>query len=520
MSTITMPASHASDRSKGLTLLFVLALGKFLFHLFVNATTAYGYFRDEFYYIACSDHLAWGYVDQPPFSVFMLKISRLIFGDSLVAIRVLPALAGAGVIFLTGLIVRRLGGTVFAMLLACLSVFVAPIYLGMNGYYSMNSFDQLFWTLSAYLLILIVRNPSKKLWLLLGVIMGLGVLNKVSILWLGAGIFLGLLATPQRRLLLTSGPWLAAGVAALLFLPHVIWQFTNDFPLLEFMENASAHKYVERSTWQFLQEQILLMHPFTFPIWISGIYFFLFHPRGRKYRIIAIIYLTTLLILLLNTTSKAEYLSPTYPMLLAGGAVLIGMALKERLTWLKSIFIVLLFSGGVLIMPLVVPVLSVESYIEYAKKLGQSPSTTEKKEMGELPQFYADMFGWDTMAKEVSTVYQKLTLREQEGSVFFGQNYGEAGAIDFYRKYYPLPRAISGHNNYWLWGPGEVAENAVVIILGGDKEDHLKVFEQVEQEGLVQSKYAMPYENNLPVYVCRHMKMTAMDTWPGVKHYD
>ena len=520
MNSSSIFGSKRSDTRLVFLSLVVIVVVKVLLHLLVNATTAYGYFRDEFYYIACSDHLAWGYVDQPPFSIFMLKISRLILGDSLVAIRVLPALIGAGVVFMTGLLARKLGGNTFASVLAAIAVFIAPIYLAFSGYYSMNVFDQFFWTLSAYILVSIIQKPDQKKWLLLGLILGVGLLNKISVLWLGGGIFVGLLLTSERKLLATRGPWLAGVIAFVLFMPHIIWQISNEWPLLEFIKNASASKYVERPPLEFLKEQVLLMHPFPFLISLLGLFYFFFDRTGKKYRSLAIIYLTTIFILLLNPTSKAEYLSPAYPMLVAGGAVLLSRLIKEGYFWLKALIVSLFLAGGALTLPLVVPILPVEVFIQYAQALGIMPSSTENKEMGKLPQFYADMHGWEEMSKEVSTVYESLTTYEKSRSVFYGQNYGEAGAVQFYSSKYPLPRAISGHNNFWIWGPGAITEDAVVIILGGDIEGHKKVFTDIKEKGFFRTQYAMPYENNLPIYVGRQMKVSVSEMWPKNKHYD
>lgn len=518
MISSSVPVSKEAKPSIIFLSLGIIAAFKFLLHLIVNATTAYGYFRDEFYYLACSDHLAWGYVDQPPFSVAMLKLSSLLFGESLWAVRVFPALAGAGVIFLTGLIVMKLGGKLFEVILAAIAVFVAPIFLAMNGFYSMNSFDHLFWICAVYLVMLIFDKPSLRLWVVLGIVLGLGLMNKISVLWLGAGIFVALMLTPKRLFLLTKGPYIAAGIAFLVFLPYLIWQQVYDWPLLEFIENASSQKYTEKSAFDFTLEATMMMHPVNALIWMAGLAYFLFNQNGKKHRWIGIIFLVIFLILISNKTSKAEYLAPAFPMLLAGGAVLIGSWLKNK--WVRVSIVVLLIVGGILTAPLVVPLLPVEDYIAYAKAIGLEPSTSEKKELGPLPQFYADMHGWENMAIEISKIYENLPDADKGNAKFFGQNYGEAGAIAFYRNKYPLPPAVSGHNNYWIWGPGKANKDVVVIILGSNLEDNSKIFEEVEQKGIVVSKYAMPYESNLPVFVARNPKVFLEEIWCELKHYD
>src|SRR5689334_8660917 len=137
------------NRSEKIT---IVAFGAacFLIHFIVNLNGAYGFFRDELYYIACSDHLAWGYVDQPPFSLFVLKLSRMIFGDSLPAIRLVPSLAHAATIVMTGLIVKEMGGRTFAVFFACLCVFVSIIHIGMTLIFSMNAIDIVMWAVAIY----------------------------------------------------------------------------------------------------------------------------------------------------------------------------------------------------------------------------------------------------------------------------------------------------------------------------------------------------------------------------------
>ncbi|MEK7249038.1 MAG: glycosyltransferase family 39 protein, partial [Bacteroidota bacterium] len=224
------------------TMLFTLAVMNFLLHVIVNATTAHGYFRDEFYYIACSEHLAFGYVDQPPLSILLLAINRFLFGDSLVALRIMPALAAALTVFLTGKIAAALGGNRFAKSLAALCSLIAPQYLGMLNFFSMNAVDLLFWTIAVLIVVNIMREGNPKLWLSFGVVAGLGAQNKFSILFLCFGIAVGLLLTSERTHLRNKWFWLGATIAAIIFLPHVIWQIVNNYPTLEFVRNATLNK--------------------------------------------------------------------------------------------------------------------------------------------------------------------------------------------------------------------------------------------------------------------------------------
>lgn len=501
------------------SLLLFLAFLKLTFHIGVNALSSYGYFRDEFYYLACSEHLAWGYVDQPPFSIAVLAFSRTILGDSLVALRLLPAVAGATTVYLGGLIARELGGRKFAQGLAAGAVFAAPILLAMNSVYSMNSFDFVVWTTVAYLLLRILKTGNPGLWIVLGIVSGLGLMNKISVAWLGLGIFAGFLFTPYRPLLKTRWPWFAGAVALTMFLPYVLWNIANDFAHLEFIRNATEEKYSSLTPVRFVVDQILLQNPVSLPIWLGGLWFFFFSTAGKQFRHLGIIYLTAFVVLVANQHSKAEYLAPAYPMIFAGGSVWIEQLVSSRSFAWKTATVTLLATSGIILTPLASPVLPVESYVAYSDFLGMKPHTAENKQLAELPQFYADMFGWEELTATVLTVYKSLSHDEQRSCVIYTQNYGEAGSISFLGKSFGLPPVVSGHNNYYLWGPGRDSV-AVVIIIGGDIDDHRMGFAFVEEAARAYCRYCMPYENNLPIYVARGLKHSLEEVWAQTKHYD
>lgn len=510
-----MTTTPNAETSPGKFVPFAFALLTLLVHLAVGK--GYGYFRDEFYYIACSNHLAWGYVDHPPFSIGLLALSRLLLGDSVIAIRLTPTLAGAVVVFITGLMVLEMGGKRLAQTLACIAVLIAPIFLGNDTFYSMNALDILFWVLAAYLILLILKNNDLKLWILLGVVIGLGLLNKISMLWFGAGFFAGLILTPQRKLLKTPGPWIAGIIAGLLFVPNILWQVKNGWPTLEFMHNATTFKMAGVSPVKFLLEQFQVLHPLTLPLTLSAFVFFFASKDGKGFRMLGFLYLTVFVLLIVNGKSRPGYLAPAYPMMFAAGATWLDRFISKP--GIKIAYAVLMIIGGIVTAPLALPILPVESYIRYSGALGVKPSTEENKEIAALPQFFADMQGWDAMEAEVARVFNQLTPQERANSAIFAQNYGDAGAMELLGRKDHLPDVMSGHNNYWLWGPPQHPLD-VVIIIGGDKEDHLQSFESVEPAGLVRCGYCMPYENNQTVFVCRRLKATPAELWPRAKHYD
>src|ERR1700678_3114874 len=160
----------------------------------------YGFFRDELYYRACAEHLAWGYVDQPPLIALIAWFARHAFGDSLFAVRLLSALAGAAVVFLTGWIAREFGGGLFAQFLAALAMLFAPAFLAFDSFLSMNAFEPLFWLLCAWIAIRVVKGASPKLWLAFGAIAGLGLENKHTMLVFGFALVAGLLISGKGRL--------------------------------------------------------------------------------------------------------------------------------------------------------------------------------------------------------------------------------------------------------------------------------------------------------------------------------
>ncbi len=478
----------------------------------------YGYFRDEFYYIACSEHLALGYVDQPPLSIFILAVSRALLGDSIAALRFLPAVAAAATVYLAGLMTRELGGGVRAVVVACTAAVIAPVHLAMSGFYSMNSFDVFFWSLALYILIVMIKRDDPKMWLSFGLVAGLGLLNKISMAFLCFGILVGLLLTEHRRWLMTKWLWLGGAIAGLLFLPHIIWQITNAWPTLEFMHNAATMKNAPISPAEFLLGQVTDLHPFNFLVWFPGLLMLLFHREMKRWRIIGWAYIA-ILVLFIVQQAKVYYLSPIYPVLFASGAVGIELlSSSQGRRWMQSGLVALLAAGGILVAPLALPVLSVETYIEYSHALGQTPKAAERQELGLLPQHFADRFGWEEKVAAVARAYNRLTPEERAHCTIYADNYGRSGAVDFLGRQYGLPRAISGHNNYWLWGPGDSTVN-VVIILGGNREDHEQAFDDVIETEVVTNEYCMPYENNLRVFICRGMKGSLQDVWPRVKKY-
>ena len=473
----------------------------------------YGIFRDELYFLACGEHLDWGYVDQPPFIALVAWIARHL-GTSLLAVRILPVLAAAGLVALTGAMARRLGGGLFAQFLACLTALIAPIYIALGHFLSMNIFEPLFWMAMAYVGIVIFQGGSEKLWIVFGLLAGLGLENKHTTLFFGSSFVLAMLLTRQRRHFARPWIWLGGVGAAIVFAPNALWEVRHHFATIELLQNiAHSHKNAPVSLGSFAAQQLLLLHPINAVVWIAGLVWLL---RRAELRVLGLTWLICFAEFVVMK-GKVYYLAPAYPMLLAAGGVAIEQWTASRArAWRVAVAAVVALTGAALA-PLTLPILPVETYIAYQKALHFAPPPTENHEFGPLPQQYADMFGWPEMAATVAQVYDKLPPADRARCFIFGQNYGEAGAIDWYGPRYGLPKAISGHQNYFLWGPRGY-DGSVGIVLADDRERLEELFGRVELAAHVQHPYSMPYEH-FNVYVVHDAKVPLPELWPKIKKW-
>ena len=510
-------ARERTDDRADLVVLALIALAKLVFHL--ATSRGYGIFRDELYYIACSQHLALGYVDHPPLSIVLLWLSRHTLGDSLPALRFLAALAGAASVFVSGLIARELGGRRGAQVLTALAVFFAPVFLAFSHFFSMNVFDLLFWAVLELLAVRILQRDEPRLWVPFGVVAGLGLQNKYSVLFFVFGLSVGLSLTPQRRQLASPWPWIGGGLAALIFLPHVWWQVRTGWPSLEFMARASAEKNLPISPLAFFLQQILLLNPVLFPLWLAGLLALLFAPALARVRALGWAYVAVF-VLFVTQRAKVYYLAPIYPVLFAAGAVILERWCARRAWhWPLPIASAVTVVVGLILVPMAVPVLPVETFLAYQRVLGLSQPQMERNARAELPQVFADMYGWTELVDTVARVYERLPAEQRGRAVVLVRNYGEAGAIDFLGAPRGLPRAISGHNNYWLWGPGDLQRDDTVIAVGLSREELLTGFETVEPADTVRCQYCMPYENNVPVHIARGLRAPVAELWQRLKRF-
>jgi 4-amino-4-deoxy-L-arabinose transferase-like glycosyltransferase len=493
-----------------------IAAADLVFHLLI--ANRYGIFRDELYYLACSEHLGAGYVDQPPAIAFIAWIARHVFGESLIGLRFLPAVAGAATVWLTGKLARELGGGTFAQALAALATFATPVFLLMHHWLTMNAFEPLIWLACAWCIVRAINRDEPRFWLWFGLLIGVGMETKYSVAFFAFAVVAGLLLTRHRRFLASKWIWIGALCSLLIFLPNLIWLVRHNFPFLELMHNIrNSHRDVVRGPVAFVIDQAMMINPILFPLWVGGFAWLFLSGQGSRFRILGWIY-ALLLVAFIVLKGKNYYLAPAYPMLFAAGAVAFENLSRARIKWSRPVYVAAVVFLTCLFVPLAVPVLSPENYIRYQKALGFEPPKAENQPTGPLPQHFADEFGWEDMARKVGEIYNALSPEQRAKTAIFANSYGQAGAIDFFGKKYGLPKSISNHQSYWLWGPRDYTGESV-IVLGSDGKGDREHFATVEVAGRTDHPYSRRDEH-FDIFLCRDLNTTLQAVWPKMKKWD
>jgi hypothetical protein len=569
---VSQRSNDSSRWTSGSAIVLYIAGVKLLFHLLTAGR--YGIFRDELYYLACADHLDWGYVDQPPLIAFIAWFARHVLGSSLLGLRLLPALAGAALVWLTGKLTAEMGGGRFAQGLSALAVLIAPMFLVFHHWLTMNAFEPLIWIGAAWCVVRAINTGDEKYWLWFGVIIGVGLETKYSVIFFAFGIVAGLLLTEHRRFLKSPWIWFGGLAAFLIFLPDLLWLVRHDFPFLELMHNIrESGRDVARSPIAFIADQALIMNPILFPLWVGGLVWLFVgktkaQGHGEKgeqgkrnlpnergpYRIFGWAYVV-MLVTFIVLKGKNYYLAPAYPILFAAGAIAferltrrkeqeaatVGRTVRSHETattkvdgstpesvhlppapascsWYRWVYVGSIILVGAALAPLSAPILPPETYIRYQNALGFEPPKTENQNTGPLPQHFADEFGWEDMTREVAKVYNSLPPEERAQTAIFANSYGQAGAIDFFGPKYGLPKAISNHQNYWYWGPRNYA-GATVIVLGSDGDGDREHFKTVDVAGHTYHPYSRRDEH-FPILLCRGLNQDLHTLWPSIKRWN
>jgi hypothetical protein len=486
----------------------IVAFISFLVHVIFGNN--YGYFRDELYVLAMSQHPAFGYVDVPPLVPWITALPRLLTGNALWAIHVISALVCAGTIILTGLMARLLGGTRWVQGLAALASATALALLAIGSQYGYDVFDEFWWQLCATILIVLLRDEHPRRWLAFGLVAGLGLLTKETILFWGFALVVGLLLTPQRRLLFTRWTLFGGLIAFAFFLPFLLWNAFNGWATFQYWANYPHYQSAGGSPFAFLINQILLMNPFSVLLWGAGLWYF-FSARGARYRVFGWAYLI-LFVLFIAIHGKVYFLAPAYPPLFAGGAMLVG---EWRMRWrrLVAVYPVLLTVIGVLLAPAVMPVLPPTVYRQV---YGTSGSAGAGDSYG-LPQNLADRFGWEEQVALIAQVYHSLPPDEQRVACIFTENYGEAAALVQFGGRYHLPPPISGHNAFYIWGP-QGCSGQVIITINIALQDAAQAFSSVTLAAKTSCAACVAFENQAPILILRQPKVPFI--WALSKYYD
>lgn len=499
--------------------LIVLCTAKLLLHLFTSVQR-YGYFRDELYYLDLARHLDWGYVDCAPLVAVYSKIA-LLMGGSLAALRILPALAGTALVALSILIARELGGERYAQWLTGLVALLCPAVVIGDSLLTMNAFEPLFWMGCAWIVARFLRTGDSRLWVWFGVIAGLGLENKHSMMFFGSAIAIALLLTAHRREFLK--PWMWLGIAAMFALaaPNIVWQVQHHFPMLEDMENVRrTHKNVILGPGAFVWHQVMDLHPVLLPVWLTGVVWSLY---SRRWRVLGLAFVVFFLLMELMH-GKEYYLFPAYPMMLAAGAVAIAGWLER----MKRPALAMALRAGIMavigivtaaFLPFATWILPPQDFIAYARTIGFMPQQLETHERALLPQPMADQFGWPELAAQIADIYNSLPPEQRAQTGIIAGNYGEAGAVDLWGPKYGLPHAISGHQNYWFWGP-PTQKHANFIVVEWSEDDvkeNCTSYTGFPHE----SQWGMG-EENTPIYLCMGAKfdLTNPATWAKIKHWN
>ena len=496
----------------GMAIVWAIALAKLVFHIYFN--NCYGYFRDEFDYMSCGDHLQWGYVDQPPLIPFLTHISRSLLGDSLRAIRFLPALASSLLVVQAAATARLLGGRLYALVLTAICVALAPQYLSNAGLLGTNMLEPNLWLGCAQFVILAIQRNDPRYWIGFGIVAGLGMEEKYTIAVFGLGIVVGLLLTDQRRVFFNKWIWLGGLAAFLIFLPNLLWNLHYDWPFVQLIRTIRAEgRDIVLGPAEWFFQQLLVVSPVAGPVWLAGLFALLFWHPLRPYRTLGWAYLVSYLVIFLQH-GKNYYLAPVYPMLFAAGAVALDSWLERShgTAWLKPVLPSVIVLNGLYLIPITVPILTPEHFLAYTKTLPfKLPVSEHSHVRAPLPQWYSDQFGWKEIADETEVAWNRIPSEERTDCGIFAQDYGQAGAIDFFGRAHGIPGAMSGDRTYFLWGPRGYSGNCMIVL--DDRQATLeRYWQHVEYIGTsAPNPYAL--EQQIPVFLCKGRKF---DSWAGV----
>ncbi|HVJ06169.1 MAG TPA: glycosyltransferase family 39 protein [Candidatus Saccharimonadales bacterium] len=488
-----------------------------VFVLLMAVAPRYGYFRDELYYLACGEHPAWGYVDQPPLICWISWLLQHTIGTSLYALRLLPALAVATTPWLTARLAGELGGSRRAEIFAALIAAIMPVAAGMAHLFTMNIFDFVFWTLLALILVRLENTGNPRLWIAFGATAGITVLNKYGVVFFLIALLAGIVITRWRRWFVSLHFWAGTLLAILIALPNFLWQQHRHFPFLELMANIHHNgRDVALPPLGFFLQQVQIVNPVSVLVVFCGAIYLL---RSRRYRALGIAFVVFYVTMMLMR-AKNYYLAPIYPMVFAAGAVaVVEWTDRPRLRWIPIAIGVLASLIFVLALPMLIPVLDVPHFQQYTQVTGLKTPEFEHHGRAALPQLYADMFGWQEMVEKAAAFYNTLTPEQKQNTAIWGNNYGVAGAIDFFGPRFGLPKAIAGHQSYFLWGPRDYHRPDMINLGSHDYRTLQRECDSVRVVGHADHPLSRT-EEHFDIYYCQGLHFDLQQAWNKTKKWD
>jgi 4-amino-4-deoxy-L-arabinose transferase-like glycosyltransferase len=497
--------------------IIIAATLKFAMHLII--APGYGFFLDELYTMALSRHLAFGYVDLPPLVPAIMALSRAVLGESLLAMHIVPALAGTATLVFVCLIAKEFGGKAFAVTLCALGFIIAPLWLSVDSIFCYDSIDQLVLAGFLYTLVRFLRSGNRKLWILLGLIAGIACLTKMTMLFIGPGFLIALLVSRYRKDLLTLWPWLGAALCLLLVSPYLLWQIANHWPTLEYWNAYGTIRVYEASIPQYFMNIQAVMHPFLLPLWVAGLYRIFRRLNGANYSFLGLMFLFTVA-LMFYLHASVRMLAELFMPLIAAGAVFVeellsGARWKMAVRALATAYLVV---GGVFILPWTLPIVPMDrlsSTPNYAKYWYQSIREFNGGS-SYMPLILTGRLGWEEFVQDIGGVYNQLPAQERAVAGIYTDWYSTAGAVDLYGPRYGLPHAVSGSLTYYLWGPGYSWD---VMLIVTTRTNQLGVFfDECTQKGSTGNEYEAP-RGRLYIFECKNPKIPAEKIWSSLKNY-
>lgn len=473
--------------------------------------TQYGVFRNELYFIIAGRHPAFGYVDQPPLVPLLAALTQSA-GINLWLLRLPAVLAAALLVPVTVMLAQLLGASTRGAWLAAIASASAILVTAMTATLSTSTFEPIAFTLIAYFIAraLLLAEPRAFWWA--GGITGLAFEAKYGAFFWALWLALGLILAGPRAAFRSRDFWIGALIFAVLALPNVIWQAAHGLPFLELVRNDNSGNFTGTPL-SFTIDQILAVNIVLAPLWIAGIVAPFVSARLAPFRFLSIAFVA-MAIFILVTHGKSYYLAGAYPTMFALGAA----ACTRIPRWLVAVWAVLMAANGALSLPLVLPVVPPERLKTMMENMHPQPRPIEAAGVGApLMQMLSDEFGWPELARDVEAAYAALPPEDRLKAAIFASNYGEAAAIDYYGT--GLPPALSGNNNYYLWGPRGY-DGSVVIAVNVDPAQWSRICDSARVVATFgTSPYAMPYERDRPIVLCRGMNPPLPKLWPVFKHY-